>query len=118
VKISNHPPTKPSSEGQVRHDELSEAGNLLRLCTLITLGSTASAIVIGACRGTLDDILAAVLIAGAISLCVWLASLPPLIVGIVILQIFRLSYRRPSQRSPRRLEGVNGMADHWLDGPA
>jgi hypothetical protein len=118
VKTSNQPPTRPPSEGQFRIDHQSEAWNLLRLCTLITLGSTAAAIVIGACRGTLDDILAAVLIAGAISLCFWLVSLPPLIVGIVILQIFRPSYCWPPRRSPRRSVGVSGVADHWLDGPS
>jgi hypothetical protein len=71
--------------------------------------------VIGAWRGTLDDILAAVLIAGAIGLCFWLVSLP-VIVGMLIPQVLRLASCRPTRRSPRRSGGVNGVADHWLDG--
>jgi hypothetical protein len=117
VKTSNQPPTKLTPQGQARPDDLSEAKSLLCLCTRITLGSTASTIVIGACRGTLDDILAAVLIAGAISLCFWLASLP-VAVGMLILQILRLSCRRPTRRSSHRSGGLNGVADHWLDGPS
>jgi len=114
VKVHSAGPPKPPSKGQAHAVDLSEPRNLLRLGTFVILGSLAASIMIGACRGSLDAILCAMCIAGAISLIFWLVILPVATL-MLISEALRLVWRRRTQQSPEERPGV---ADEWLDGPA
>ena len=92
-----------------------EPGNILRLAALVTLGSVASGLAIGAGLGSLDGILTGVMLALAISLLFWLGAL--VVSGCILLG--RLADR--VIRSPPRVvpqdSGGGGVRDSWLDGP-
>jgi hypothetical protein len=118
VNPSLAPPLKPPSKGHAHAAvDLSGPRDLLRLCTFVTLGAVGSSVVIGACRGGLDNILVALLIAGAISLISWSITLLAVVL-ILIPEILRLTYRRLAGGSPHRPGSLGGLADEWLDGPA
>ena len=96
---------------------LSEPRNLIRLCTFVTMGSVASSLVMGVCRGGLDSILVSLAIAGAISLIFWMMSFFALTL-ILIPNIAIWLFRRVVRRLPANSGAGGGVADEWLDGPS
>jgi hypothetical protein len=66
--------------------------------------------------GGLDNILAALAIAGAFSLIWWVMTLLPL-VGMLPLWIIWRLFRFITQRSRRDQMIGGGLTDEWLDGP-
>jgi hypothetical protein len=97
--------------------DLSEAWNLARLATFVTVGSVAASLVIGVCRGGLDSILVSLAIAGAISLIFWMMSL--LAVSLILIPDMAIWLFRRVVRSLSSNPGAGGgVADEWLDGPS
>ncbi len=95
-----------------RHEE---PGNILRLAALVTLGSVASGLAIGAGLGTLDGILTGVTLALGISLLFWLGAL--VVSGFVLLgRLADWALRSPTREVPQGTGG-GGVRDSWLDGP-
>ncbi len=100
------------TQSQPRHDE---PGNILRLAALVTLGSVASGLAIGAGVGTLDGILTGVMLALGISLLFWLGAL--VVSGFVLLgRLADWVLRSPPREVPQD-SGGGGVRDSWLDGP-
>jgi hypothetical protein len=97
--------------------DLSEPRDLIRFCTLVTIGALVSSLVIGACWGRLDYILASLAIAGVISLIFWAITL----LAVTLISIpditLRLCRRLARGLSANRGAG-GGVADEWLDGPS
>jgi hypothetical protein len=108
----NYPPG-----AKVAAVDLSEAWNLVRLATFVTVGSVAASLVIGVCRGGLDSILVSLAIAGAISLIFWMMSLIALTL-ILIPNIAIWLFRGVVRRLASNPGDGGGVADEWLDGPS
>ena len=109
-------PYNPSKPPPGHPADLSEPWNLVRFATLVTLGTMASSLAIGAGQGTLDGIVTALTIAGLISLAFWgvtLFAVWCLMIPALAGRIWRGVARRP----PRRPAVRGGLADEWLDGP-
>jgi hypothetical protein len=92
-----------------------EPGNILRLAALVTLGSVASGLAIGAGLGTLDGILTGVMLALGISLLFWLGAF--VVSGFVLLgRLADWLLLSPTREMPQD-SGGGGVRDSWLDGP-
>jgi hypothetical protein len=118
--VKSHPfrTMKPSPREPAHSSiDLSEPRNLIRLCTFVTVGSVASSLVIGVCRGGLDSILVSLAIAGAISLIFWMMSLfaaSLILIPNIAIWLFRRVVRNMSSNPG----AGGGVTDEWLDGPS
>ena len=96
--------------------DLSEARDLLRSVTFVTLGVLASSLVIGACQGDFLSIRDSLTVAGCILLICWMATL--FVVSLIsIPEVVIWSCRRIARGTSRKPMIGGGVADDWLDGP-
>ena len=101
--------------------DLSEAGDLLRSATFVTLGVIASSLVIGAGRGAwrgeLDSLRDSLAIAGFLLLICWMVILFAVTL-ISMPEVALWSYRRVAHWASRKPTVGGGVGDEWLDWPA
>jgi hypothetical protein len=116
--LKSRPSTSPKAASEERDHalDLSEARDLLRAVTFVTLGVLASAVAIGACQGSFLSIWDSLTVAGCILLICWLATL--LVVTMIwIPEVVLWSYRRIARWAFRKPMAGGGVRDEWLDGP-
>ena len=116
MKIQSSTARKAALRERDQALDLSEARDLLRCLSFVTLGVLVSSLVIGACQGDFLSIRDSLMIAGCILLICWMATLF-VVTLISIPEVVLWSCRRIARRASRRPNAGDGVADDWLDGP-